>query len=168
MEKENLFYCCTSAGVGRGGKYGGRGQNRLMFIEIICLCVWEEICWIYSVAPQKTYSSIFGSPNPSCPRHFYIYWKFDKKLPDLWWWTQVSDNACPCIWLLLPVPPPWNLTHWESHDIFPVFDPTQSHVSLPTLHLHSSALEGSLWLQTVTRLLKFHSFSRDNQGVELT
>lgn len=127
-----------------GGKCGGRGQDRLIFMEIICLCVWEEICWIYSVAPKKAYSSIFCSPNPRCPRHcnnyckfdnnllLTIYCKFDEQLLVLWWWTQVSDNAHPCNWFQLHVPPPWNwyLTCWESHDIFQVFDPRQNNVFL--------------------------------------
>lgn len=130
-----------------GGNVGGRGEDRLVFMEIIFLCLWEEIHWIYSVAPQKTYSSIFGCPNPSCPRHCYIYCKFgnnllltiyckfDEQLLVLWWWTQVSNNAHPCNWLLLHISPRWNwyLACWESHDIFPVFDPRQSHASLPHL-----------------------------------
>lgn len=154
-------------------------------MEIICLCVWEEISWIYSVAPQKSYSSIFGSPNPGCPRHFYIYskfdnnllltiyCKFDEQLLVLWWWTQVSDTTHTCNLFLLRVLPPWNwyLLCWKSWDLFPVFDPRQSHVSVTlchTLHPHGAALEGSSRLQTVTRFLKFHCFSKDNLSMELT
>lgn len=85
----------------------------------------------YSAAPQRTYSSMFGSFNSKCLRLCYIYCRFGEQLLALCWWVgQVSTTEHSYSWLLPHVSQNRYLHNGEN-SVFPVCDPRQNQLSFP-------------------------------------
>lgn len=84
----------------------------------MCERKFTELNLLCDTIPQRTISSMFGSPNSKCPGLCYIYCKLGEQLLALCWWAgQVSSTEHPCNWLLPHVVPPWNgyLACWKSN-----------------------------------------------------